>query len=129
MKKKRRKNVDIVLNILERGICLGTVVLWVLFVWLEASVRLREIKTIDLCRPFAAHWYLFSFMVILTYLLIISSIVSAIRCVTLGFGFKTYLAYKWRLVKISFLLLIPYFYFLTRGNNVMYGKRMKLILS
>lgn len=41
---------------LERGICLGTVVLWVLFVWLEASVRLREIKTIDLCRPFAAHW-------------------------------------------------------------------------
>jgi hypothetical protein len=49
--------------------------------------------------------------------------------VTLGFGFKTYLAYKWRLVKISFLLLIPYFYFLTRGNNVMYGKRMKLILS
>jgi hypothetical protein len=41
----------------ERGICLGTVVLWVLFVWLEASVRLREIKTIDLCRPFAAHWY------------------------------------------------------------------------
>ena len=44
-----------ILNI-ERGICLGTVVLWVLFVWLEASVRLREIKTIDLCRPFAAHW-------------------------------------------------------------------------
>jgi hypothetical protein len=47
----------IILNLLERGICLGTVVLWVLFVWLEASVRLREIKTIDLCRPFAAHWY------------------------------------------------------------------------
>lgn len=47
--------------LLERGICLGTVVLWVLFVWLEASVRLREIKTIDLCRPFAAHWYLFYF--------------------------------------------------------------------
>lgn len=48
--------------LLERGICLGTVVLWVLFVWLEASVRLREIKTIDLCRPFAAHWYLFYFL-------------------------------------------------------------------
>jgi hypothetical protein len=48
---------DILMKYLERGICLGTVVLWVLFVWLEASVRLREIKTIDLCRPFAAHWY------------------------------------------------------------------------
>jgi hypothetical protein len=49
---------NIIFNLyrLERGICLGTVVLWVLFVWLEASVRLREIKTIDLCRPFAAHW-------------------------------------------------------------------------
>ncbi|CAF3726199.1 unnamed protein product [Adineta steineri] len=64
----------------ERGICLGTVVLWVLFVWLEASVRLREIKTIDLCRPFAAHCI-------------------GYPVVTLGFGFKTYLAYKWRLRK------------------------------
>jgi hypothetical protein len=64
----------------ERGICLGTVVLWVLFVWLEASVRLREIKTIDLCRPFAAHCI-------------------GYPMVTLGFGFKTYLAYKWRLRK------------------------------
>ncbi|CAF3708603.1 unnamed protein product [Rotaria socialis] len=64
----------------ERGICLGTVLLWVLFVWLEASVRLREIKTIDLCRPFAAHCI-------------------GYPMVTLGFGFKTYLAYKWRLRK------------------------------
>lgn len=64
----------------ERGICLGTVVLWVLFVWLEASVRLRDIKTIDLCRPFAAHCI-------------------GYPMVTLGFGFKTYLAYKWRLRK------------------------------
>lgn len=55
-------------------------VLWVLFVWLEASVRLREIKTIDLCRPFAAHCI-------------------GYPMVTLGFGFKTYLAYKWRLRK------------------------------
>ena len=59
---------------------MGTVVLWVLFVWLEASVRLREIKTIDLCRPFAAHCI-------------------GYPMVTLGFGFKTYLAYKWRLRK------------------------------
>ena len=64
----------------ERGICLGTIVLWVLFVWLEASVRLREIKTIDLCRPFAAHCI-------------------GYPMVTLGFGFKTYLVYKWRLRK------------------------------
>ena len=49
-------NDKIYFILIERGICLGTVVLWVLFVWLEASVRLREIKTIDLCRPFAAHW-------------------------------------------------------------------------
>lgn len=59
---------------------MGTVVLWVLFVWLEASVRLREMKTIDLCRPFAAHCI-------------------GYPMVTLGFGFKTYLAYKWRLRK------------------------------
>lgn len=64
----------------ERGICLGTIVLWILFVWLEASVRLREIKTIDLCRPFAAHCI-------------------GYPMVTLGFGFKTYLIYKWRLRK------------------------------
>lgn len=54
--KKRNSTLEKYVR-LERGICLGTIVLWVLFVWLEASVRLREIKTIDLCRPFAAHWY------------------------------------------------------------------------
>jgi len=45
----------------ERGICLPTVSLWLLFVYIEASVRLRELKSLpfnlDLCRPFAAHWY------------------------------------------------------------------------
>lgn len=44
----------------ERGICLPTVSLWLLFVYIEASVRLRELKALpfnlDLCRPFAAHW-------------------------------------------------------------------------
>ncbi len=44
----------------ERGICLPTVSLWLLFVYIEASVRLREFKSLpfhlDLCRPFAAHW-------------------------------------------------------------------------
>ena len=45
----------------DRGPCLPTLSLWLLFVYVEASVRLRGIKTIpfhlDLCRPFAAHWY------------------------------------------------------------------------
>src|SRR6185437_7524195 len=49
----------------ERGICLPTVSLWLLFVYIEASVRLRELKNLpfhlDLCRPFAAHWYAFPF--------------------------------------------------------------------
>ena len=44
----------------ERGICLPTVSLWLLFVYIEASIRLRELKNLpfnlDLCRPFAAHW-------------------------------------------------------------------------
>lgn len=44
----------------ERGICLPTVSLWLLFVYIEASVRLKELKNLpfhlDLCRPFAAHW-------------------------------------------------------------------------
>lgn len=45
---------------LDRGPCLPTLSLWLLFVYVEASVRLRGIKSIpfhlDLCRPFAAHW-------------------------------------------------------------------------
>lgn len=45
----------------DRGLCLPTVSLWLLFVYVEASVRLRELKNLpfhlDLCRPFAAHWY------------------------------------------------------------------------
>ncbi|UYV83135.1 TMEM57 [Cordylochernes scorpioides] len=44
----------------ERGVCLPTISLWLLFVYIEASVRLKEIKHLpfhlDLCRPFAAHW-------------------------------------------------------------------------
>ena len=50
----------------EKGICLPTVFLWLLFVYIEAAVRLKEYKFhfdtknlpfhLDLCRPFAAHW-------------------------------------------------------------------------
>ena len=40
----------------EKGVCLPTVSLWLLFVYIEASMRMKSAKTIDLCRPFAAHW-------------------------------------------------------------------------
>ncbi|XP_046327702.1 macoilin-1-like [Haliotis cracherodii] len=66
----------------ERGICLPTVSLWLLFVYIEASVRLRELKSLpfnlDLCRPFAAHCI-------------------GYPVVTLGFGFKSYISYRMRL--------------------------------
>ena len=52
---------------LEKGICLPTVFLWLLFVYIEAAIRLKEYKFhfdtknlpfhLDLCRPFAAHWW------------------------------------------------------------------------
>lgn len=68
----------------ERGICLPTVSLWLLFVYIEGSVRLRELKALpfnlDLCRPFAAHCI-------------------GYPVVTLGFGFKSYVSYKFRLRK------------------------------
>lgn len=43
------------LNLKEKGVCLPTISLWLLFVYIETSFRLKNIKTIDLCRPFAAH--------------------------------------------------------------------------
>ena len=46
--------------------CIPTVFLWLLFIYVEASIRLKEFKAsvdirnmpfhLDLCRPFAAHW-------------------------------------------------------------------------
>ena len=46
--------------ILDKGVCLPTLSLWLLFVYIEASVRLKDLKNLpfhmDLCRPFAAHW-------------------------------------------------------------------------
>lgn len=68
----------------ERGICLPTISLWLLFVYIEASVRLKELKNLpfhlDLCRPFAAHCI-------------------GYPVVTLGFGFKSYVGYRMRLRK------------------------------
>lgn len=59
-KESQSHNSSDCLFFIERGPCLATVSLWLLFVYVEASVRLREIKSIpfnlDICRPFAAHW-------------------------------------------------------------------------
>lgn len=55
-KKKKR----IITRISDKGICLPTIILWMLFVYLEAGIRwkdTRHMPHLDLCRPFAAHWY------------------------------------------------------------------------
>jgi hypothetical protein len=56
-----------------------TILLWLLFVYTEAIIRSKCLKTIDFCRPFAAHCI-------------------GYPMVTLGFGVKSYLGFKWRLV-------------------------------
>merc|ERR1719357_1440587 len=75
----------------EKGICLPTVFLWLLFVYIEAAIRLKwsvqeyklhiDVKNLpfhlDLCRPFAAHCI-------------------GYPVVTLGFGFKSYVGYRMR---------------------------------
>ncbi|EHB08874.1 Macoilin [Heterocephalus glaber] len=67
---------------MERGVCLPTVSLWILFVYIEAAIRFKDLKNfhVDLCRPFAAHCI-------------------GYPVVTLGFGFKSYVSYKMRLRK------------------------------
>ena len=60
-----RLNSSLIHTASDRGVCLPTVSLCLLFVYVEASVRLKELShargalpfTLDLCRPFAAHWY------------------------------------------------------------------------
>ncbi|KAF4517743.1 hypothetical protein B566_EDAN002948 [Ephemera danica] len=65
----------------EKGICLPTIILWLLFIYVEAAVRLRDLRHLpfhlDLCRPFAAHCI-------------------GYPVVTLGFGFKSYVGYRMR---------------------------------
>uniref|UniRef100_A0A182W2H0 Macoilin n=1 Tax=Anopheles minimus TaxID=112268 RepID=A0A182W2H0_9DIPT len=42
----------------DKGICLPTIILWILFVYLEAAIRWKDSRNIphlNLCRPFAAH--------------------------------------------------------------------------
>ncbi|KAF5893197.1 macoilin-1 [Clarias magur] len=66
----------------ERGVCLPTVSLWILFVYIEAAIRFKDLRNfhVGLCRPFAAHCI-------------------GYPVVTLGFGFKSYVSYKMRLRK------------------------------
>ncbi|XP_037945560.1 macoilin-2-like isoform X2 [Teleopsis dalmanni] len=64
----------------DKGICLPTIILWMLFVYLEAGIRWkdsRHMPHLDLCRPFAAHCI-------------------GYPVVTLGFGFKSYVGYRMR---------------------------------
>ncbi|XP_011691855.1 PREDICTED: macoilin-1 isoform X1 [Wasmannia auropunctata] len=65
----------------DKGVCLPTVMLWLLFLYIEAAVRLRDLRHmpfhLDLCRPFAAHCI-------------------GYPVVTLGFGFKSYVGYRMR---------------------------------
>lgn len=65
----------------EKGLCLPTCILWMVFVYMEVAVRLRDVRHmpfhLDLCRPFAAHCI-------------------GYPVVTLGFGFKSYIGYRMR---------------------------------
>lgn len=65
----------------DKGVCLPTIILWMLFVYLEAAVRLKDLRHMpshmDLCRPFAAHCI-------------------GYPVVTLGFGFKSYVGFRMR---------------------------------
>ena len=67
----------------ERGICLPTICLWALFIYVEASIRLKDLKHfpahLDLCRPFAAHCI-------------------GYPVVTWGFDIKGYVSYRIRQV-------------------------------
>ncbi|KRZ69786.1 Macoilin-2 [Trichinella papuae] len=78
--------VQYVWHAADRGICLPTTTLWMIFLYVEASVRLKELKTLpltlDLCRPLAAHCI-------------------GYPVVTLGFDVKSYVSYRLRLTGIK----------------------------
>ncbi|XP_037080766.1 macoilin-1-like [Pollicipes pollicipes] len=66
----------------ERGICLPTISLWILFIYIEASLRLKDEKHLffhaDFSRPFAAHCI-------------------GYPVISLGFSFKSYVGHRFRL--------------------------------
>jgi hypothetical protein len=87
----------------ERGICLPTICLWVLFIYVEASIRLKDLKHfpahLDLCRPFAAHCI-------------------GYPVVTWGFDIKGYISYRIRQVILDcFYLWLLLLYSWSPLNN------------
>lgn len=54
----------------EKGICISTVSLWILLVYTEASLRLKDLKTshANLSHLFAAHWYVDSTRVTISFI-------------------------------------------------------------
>ena len=52
-------DVSYVVPLAEKGICISTVSLWILLVYTEASLRLKDLKisSANLSHLFAAHWY------------------------------------------------------------------------
>ncbi|XP_078398122.1 macoilin-like isoform X1 [Cetorhinus maximus] len=66
----------------DRGGCLSTLSLWILFIYIEATIRFKDLRNfnVDLCRPFAAHCI-------------------GYPVVSLGFEFKSYICYKIKLRK------------------------------
>jgi len=68
----------------ERGVCLPTVLLWLIFLYIEVAVRLRDLKSfpfqLDLCRPFAAHCI-------------------GYPVITMGFSFKSCISYRFHVRK------------------------------
>lgn len=80
----------------ERGICLPTVLLWLMFLYIEVAVRLRELRNfpfhLDLCRPFAAHCV-------------------GYPVITMGFSFKSCISYRFRLRKQKEVEKANSFYF------------------
>ena len=56
--------INVLYNVLlaEKGICISTVSLWILLVYTEASLRLKDLKisSANLSHLFAAHWYVVS---------------------------------------------------------------------
>ncbi|XP_020387470.2 macoilin-like [Rhincodon typus] len=66
----------------DRGGCLSTLSLWILFIYIEATIRFKDLRNfnVDLCRPFAAHCI-------------------GYPVVSFGFEFKSYICYKIKLRK------------------------------
>ncbi|XP_059837342.1 macoilin-like [Hypanus sabinus] len=66
----------------ERGVCLSTLSLWILFVYIETTFRFKDLRNFnaDLCRPFAAHCI-------------------GYPMASLGFEFKSYIHHKIKLRK------------------------------